>query len=220
MTKFVQDKQFAPVEACDVIGRDGPSRVSKFSVSVYPVTIGDFNIFCAETGYLTDAERVGSEITYRSDPELLDTEGKTGVAIKDQGASMVSYNDAFAFCEWAEVRIPTDAEWVAASVVDWTTIYRNATRGYQANYKRGRIKHHGYEWTSSLADETQPPRSVFELGGNHRMDLDTRPLPDDVTVRYGPVYALFDGWQTAPFTMRAPRGFFSERIAFRAVIRE
>jgi hypothetical protein len=129
---------------------------------------------------------------------------------------MVSFNDASQFAEWAGLKIPNSYQWLAASVVDWSHVYADVGTAYREAVGRARILHHGHEWTSSLATETNPGLNVFELGGHSRtMTRDKR--PDDVTVRFGPVYALFEGWREIPFEMRAPRGFFSERIGFRVI---
>ena len=92
-----------------------------FRMGVYPVTIGQFAAFAADTGYVTDAEREGFAMAW------VDGQGwviKPGWSYRNPGyasdptlpAVCVTYNDATAFCQWASrklgrtVRLPTDAE--------------------------------------------------------------------------------------------------------------
>lgn len=212
-------KQFTFVEACEVPTRNGIRRIDAFHVSVYPVTIAEFREFCNATRYVTEAEQNASPITYGRNPELQTIAAEAGVQVYDLSVHMVSWNDACWFCKWANAALPSDAEWLAASIVDWETVYPNATVGYRANFQRARLRDHGDEWTSSLASETNPAESVFELGGYKRIDANPTPRADDVTVRYGPVYARFEGWEKKSFTMRAPHNFYSDRIGFRVIRR-
>jgi len=116
---------------------EGPVRqvlLDPFYISKFPVTNAQFGEFISRTGYITEAQRWGWSFVFRnhvpqaqrgpalnatpwwvrvdgadwSRPEGLE---RTTQERPHHPVVQVSWNDAQAYCEWAGVRLPTEAEW-------------------------------------------------------------------------------------------------------------
>jgi hypothetical protein len=113
--ELVERLPFIDVAAKTIEFEDGRAEiVEPFAVAKYCVSIRLFESFQRATGYVTDSERVdGKEYRINEIVEHFSERERP-----DQPAYCVSWSDARHFCDWAGVRLPTEAEWLAASLID------------------------------------------------------------------------------------------------------
>jgi formylglycine-generating enzyme required for sulfatase activity len=160
---------------------EGPVRavtVSPFRIAATTVTNDEFARFVGETGWATDAERLGTSFVFGGllPDDFPPTRGVVQAAwwrevegaswahpegpqssIEDRGdhpVLHVSWDDAQAFCLWAEARLPTEAEWEYAA--------------------RGGLEQKPFPWGNDL-----------EPGGKHRMNVWQGQFPLDDTGKDG-----------------------------------
>src|SRR5262249_35644284 len=112
---------FVPAGDC-VIGTDAdddwavakpqhPVRFSAFFIGRYELTIAQFEEFVRKTGHVTSAERSHNKFTWKNPL------GGTPPT-KQHPVECVTWNDAHAYCRWAKLRLPTEAEWEKAAAWD------------------------------------------------------------------------------------------------------
>ncbi|WP_005614209.1 SUMF1/EgtB/PvdO family nonheme iron enzyme [Tritonibacter mobilis] len=144
IARFPATKSWAGTQN-PVIPDDGEQIIRRatlrgFGIEAHCVTVARFATFVAETGYETDAEKLGWSYVFRgllSDPDAADVIGgyeKAGwwwaikganwrypsgvedpAAVQDHPATQISWNDALAFATWAGGRLPTEVEWEHAA---------------------------------------------------------------------------------------------------------
>jgi hypothetical protein len=123
-----------------------------FFISRRRITVGQFEQFCRETSYITIAEQGKFSDNYAKNFWLAELKPSE---IPEQPALEVSYLDAMAYCTWAGVCLPTDQQWIAASVLSPTRIlnHQGALDEYNKLRLRGDvIQEIAHEITSTRVD--------------------------------------------------------------------
>lgn len=139
------------VPAKNVLFEDGSTvAVGPFGIAKHPISVGQVEAFSRETGYQTLAERqnYGMGKNYRNNELLFSKRTRN-----QSPAYVMAYEDALAYCDWARVRLPSEAEWLAASVLD-ERFYEDDEMLQvcrQLSKREDAIVVAGNEWTSTPA---------------------------------------------------------------------
>ena len=121
------------------------------------ITYRKFEEFVSETGYVTDAEKFGWSIIQKDVFTFSRLEGATwkkpdGVnppPSKDLPVTQVSYNDAIAYCNWSDTKLPTYEQYWMISKDDNRRVVFNSL-GPLANADEVSILGNVWEITASL----------------------------------------------------------------------
>jgi hypothetical protein len=193
------DRHFVAVGPKSVTFEDGRIvPVGRFRIGRARVTLGHFESFTRKTGHATTAERAEDSFSFRRNEVI---EGVRSRDRKNVPVNAVSFTDALAYCEWARVRLPTEAEWLAASVIDDRIFDRDAAHkflfGDQGRFNTGRF-----------------PAAPADLGTEWVMG---GAPPGQAVVRYGPHYIREVGWETHPCRLLCPVESYDLVTGFRVV---
>lgn len=159
-----------------------PSRtilLSGFTISQKEITVRQFRAFVEETGHTTTAEEYGCWTT-NSEGER---EREAEATWRDPGFSQsgshpvvcVSWRDAQAFAEWADARLPTEAEWeYAARGLGQKIAYPwgNTFEGNALNFADRRTPFSnasaddGHRWTAPVGSYASNRVGLYDMGGN------------------------------------------------------
>lgn len=149
-----------------------------FRISKYPVTVEQFSTFVKAENYRTLAEREGyaSVWTITGERKIYGAYWRRPSGFwsnvwfkKHHPVTCVSWRDAIAFCKWANVRLPTEAEWEKASrgidgfLYPWGSARPNSRR---CNFRDTEDESVGDTTKVGSYGKGISPFSVHDMAGN------------------------------------------------------
>ena len=152
---------------------DSVCQLAEFWVAKCPVSIEQFNAFVEATGYMSAAEQIDPTHNYRENSTLAMIPRQKRGALP---AQFLCYFDAAAYCEWKGVRLPSEAEWLAAWLID-ERVYDGeaATQRYREISAMGdALTDGGHELTSTIVESGPGKRVVLHRGPKYYRKPRTR----------------------------------------------
>lgn len=158
-------------------------EIPGFWMQAYEVSYLQFSIFAEETGYQSLAERNGGSYVFfengKSDSTTLpnapwwhfvqDANWKnpnpaTGYQPSDfEPVTHIAYVDACAYCEWLEMRLPTEAEWEYAAAINGEQADKNI---WQGNFPYENKAEDGFAYTAPLGSFSAGKLGLYDMQGN------------------------------------------------------
>lgn len=182
---------------------EGPARsveVSAFAIDETAVTVDDFSRFVDATGHTSDAEEFGWSFVFggllpddfaptrgvQATPWWRQVHGADWRHPEGPGSSIedrrdhpvvhVSWRDASAYCDWAGVRLPTEAEWEYGARGGTDTTFwwgnelepggRHLMNVWQGSFPDARTPDDGFYGTCPVRSFEPNPFGLHETTGN------------------------------------------------------
>lgn len=163
------------------------------TVFLEAVTTKEFGLFVESTEYITDAEKYGWSLVQKTVTEFevvhgVDWRRPSGSDAADgMPVTQVSYNDAVAYCKWANTRLPTYEEYWRLSKGDGRRVIQNSDKIYPSTAvnivgnawditstqnEKGEVRLAGGSFlcSATTCDGTNPDRELYvstDTGNTH-----------------------------------------------------
>ena len=158
-------------------------HLDEYEIGLTEVTNLQFERFVNETNYKTEAEIEGwgyvYEKTFDGKTKLAQKTGVSwrsfyGPATGNHPVIVVSWNDADAYCQWAGLRLPTEAEWEKAArgasgeIYPWGTDWAEGRCNFFKTEAAGKVNlfEGGGTMPVGLFPSGESPYGVLDMAGN------------------------------------------------------